>query len=234
MTSSAPFSSPAAQANLEALAHRAIALVAPGKRIIIGIAGSPGAGKTTIAREVADLITAASNTAGAAPAAVYLPMDGYHLANATLDRLGSRHRKGAMDTFDGWGFLSLMKRVRSEIGHPVYAPGFDRSVDEGIAGEIAVEAGTPIVIVEGNYLLVDEEPWRGLRALFSESWFCETSDAVRLRRLVDRHEKHGRTRDAAYDWAVNVDGANARIIEASRVRADLLVSGIDGSFREVG
>jgi len=214
---------PTTSANLDTLAQRAIGLMIPGQRVILGIAGSPGAGKTTIARELTDRVNRILRTTDAA----YLPMDGYHLANSTLDRLGNHDRKGAIDTFDGWGFVALIKRILVERDHVVYAPGFDRSVDEGIAGEIAIPVGTGIVIVEGNYLLVDDAPWSSLRGLFAESWFCETSDAERLRRLVDRHERHGRSTEAALDWAENVDGSNAIVIEASRVRADLVISGVD-------
>jgi pantothenate kinase len=217
-------------ANLDALARRARALVRPGRRALLGIAGSPGAGKTTLAVDLAARVNELAMTtppaSGSAPLAVHLPMDGYHLANATLDTLGLQDRKGALETFDGWGFVALLRRLSSETGHPVYAPGFDRRVDEPIAGEIAIEPGVGLVIVEGNYLLVDAEPWGGIRDLLDESWFCDTDDDERVRRLIERHELGGRSREAATAWAETVDSANAVIIEATRPRATLVVSGI--------
>jgi pantothenate kinase len=189
----------------------------------VGITGSPGAGKTTLAKQLVDRLNAGPNEGG--PGAVYLPMDGFHLANATLDRLGIHDRKGAIDTFDGWGFVALLTRVLEERGHTVYAPSFERTVDEGIAGEVAIPAAARIVIVEGNYLLVDQEPWNRIPGLVAEAWFCETGADERLTRLVDRHTRHGRTPEAAHAWASSVDGANAILIETTRGRADLIVSG---------
>jgi pantothenate kinase len=203
------------------LVDRAIALARPGSRIIIGITGSPGAGKTTLARRVVEGINGRSDVARA----VYLPMDGFHLANATLDRIGLRGRKGAIETFDGWGFVALLERVIAERDHPVYAPSFERAVDEGIAGGVVVPTEADIVIVEGNYLLVDRQPWSRIGALLAESWFCETAADERVARLVARHTEHGRTPEAALDWATSVDGANALLIEATKPRADLVVSG---------
>lgn len=153
-------------------------------------------------------------------------MDGYHLANSTLDKLGRRDRKGAIDTFDGWGFVALLRRLHAETSHTVYAPSFDRTVEEPIAGEIAVLPDTKLVIVEGNYLLVDETPWADVKGLLAEAWFCETTDDERVRRLVDRHERHGRTPEAAKAWAESVDGKNAILIESTMPRADLVVSGV--------
>lgn len=210
-------------AGLDALTERARALVQAGDRRLLGITGSPGAGKTTLATKLVETLNG-----GADPqVAVYLPMDGFHLANATLDRLGRRDRKGAVDTFDGWGFVWLLERLLVEVDHPVYAPSFRRTVDEPIAGEIEVPAGSPLVIVEGNYLLVDQTPWNRIRGLLAESWFCVTPEEARLERLVDRHTRHGRTPEAATAWAQHVDGRNAVLIESTRSRADLLVSGTD-------
>ncbi|MFT7764430.1 nucleoside/nucleotide kinase family protein [Clavibacter tessellarius] len=216
-----PHPSPRPVDDLDALARRALGLVRDGRRAILAIAGSPGAGKTTLARA---LVARVDALAGAGTAA-YVPMDGFHLANATLDRLGRHDRKGAIDTFDGWGVLALMRRLRAETGHSVYAPSFDRAVDEGVAGAIAVEAGARLVVVEGNYLLVDEDPWALLRAEVDEAWFCATPGDERFARLVDRHTTGGRAPDAAEAWALEVDGANAVLIEGTRGRADLVVAG---------
>jgi pantothenate kinase len=212
-------------AALEALAARVRDAAAPGIRYVLGIAGSPGSGKTTLARTLVSVL---------GPTAVHLPMDGFHLANATLDRLGLRERKGAIETFDGWGFVALLDRVRRETGHTVYAPSFRRAVDEGVAGEIAIGPDATIVVVEGNYLLADVPPWDAVRARLDAAWFCATPADVRESRLVGRHTRHGRSPEAAVAWARDVDGANAVRVEASAAGADLVVSGITGEVLAPG
>ncbi|HEX6955031.1 MAG TPA: nucleoside/nucleotide kinase family protein [Agromyces sp.] len=209
-----------ALAALAELARDALA-AASADRVLIGITGSPGAGKSTLA----DAVAAELNRAEGPGFAVHLPMDGFHLANATLDRLGLRDRKGAPETFDGWGFAALLARVTSETDRTVYAPGFERAVDEPVAAEIAIEPSARIVLVEGNYLLVDAEPWRHVDDLLHESWFVAATEEDRVRRLVARHTGFGRTPEAARAWALEVDGANARLIEPTIARADVVVSG---------
>jgi len=200
---------------IAAAADRARTLLRGGRRVLVGIAGSPGSGKTTFARALVDAL---------GPDAAYLPMDGFHLANSTLDRLGNHDRKGAIDTFDGAGFVALLHRVTVELETTVYAPGFDRAVDEGVAGSIAIEPDHRIVVVEGNYLLIPADPWGTVRDLLTEAWFCSTPEEDRLVRLIDRHTRHGRTPEAAAVWARDIDGANAVVIEATVDRADLVIS----------
>lgn len=202
---------------LDTLIARIDALAGSSPRVIVGISGSPGSGKTTLATALVDEL---------GEQAAHLPMDGFHLANRTLDRLGRRERKGAIDTFDGQGFVALLERVRRETGHTVYAPSFRREVDEPVAGEIAIEPAVRIVIVEGNYLLAEQDPWIRVRDLLDEAWFCEAPADVRERRLVERHTLGGRSVEAATEFARTVDGSNAQLIERTAHRAHLRVSGV--------
>ncbi|MEU5163285.1 nucleoside/nucleotide kinase family protein [Streptomyces sp. NPDC020875] len=206
---SAPFAS---------LADRARGLAVPGRRRILGIAGAPGAGKSTLA---ARLVAAL----GEGRTAALVPMDGFHLARAELRRLGREHRKGAPDTFDADGYLALLTRLRAaEPGVTVYAPAFDRALEEPIAGAVPVPPAVPLVVTEGNYLLHDEGPWRRVGPLLDEIWYVETAEDVRLSRLVARHVAHGRELDAARRWVRDSDQPNALLVARGRTRADLVVS----------
>lgn len=205
--------------------QRAVELASRGGRTVLGIAGAPGAGKSTLARRVVVAVDAALG----AGTAVQVPMDGFHLSNAALDALGRHDRKGAIDTFDGEGYVALVRRLVAADpadharGRVVWAPDFDRRVDEPVAGSIAVPATTRLVVSEGNYLLDDTEPWAALADLFTETWFCSVDDDVRVDRLVGRHMRHGRDHEAARNWAVAVDGVNAARVAPTVIRASRTV-----------
>lgn len=212
--------------SLKELAERVLSLrdADASQRVVVAIAGSPGSGKSTLAKHLVGML----NSSGS-EIAVYLPMDGFHLSNSTLKRGGLENRKGSIDTFDGWGFLALLRRILQERGHTIYAPSFHRIVDEGVAGDIGVEDHHSVVVIEGNYLLVQEEPWRSIRSLVTEAWFCETPEAERLERLIKRHTLYGRPAEEAKLWATQVDGNNAELIEKTRPYSDLVVSGVDAA-----
>jgi pantothenate kinase len=180
------------------------------QRRIVGIAGAPGAGKTTLA---------ASLVADSEAPACHLPMDGFHLADAALERLGLRDRKGAPETFDALGYAALLRRVR-DSQQVVWAPGFERGLEQPLAGEIAIGPEIELVVTEGNYLLLDEPPWREVRAALDEVWFLDLDDDVRRKRLVARHIEFGKSPEEAEAWVSRVDDANAVLVLASRDRAD--------------
>jgi pantothenate kinase len=199
--------------------ERAVELARSSHRTVLGIAGAPGAGKSTLARRI---VTAVDERLGAGTA-VQVPMDGFHLSNAALDALGRHDRKGAVDTFDADGYVALVRRLVAADEDVVWAPDFDRRVDEPVAGSIAVPRAARLVVSEGNYLLDDTAPWSALPALFTETWFCAVADDVRLDRLVGRHMRHGRDHDAARAWAVEVDGVNAARVAPTVIRASRTV-----------
>jgi len=192
------------------LIERARGLITAGRRRILGITGAPAAGKSTLAATLAKAL---------APDAVLVPMDGFHLAASELHRLGRHERKGAPDTFDAAGYVALLQRLRANAEDVVYAPEFRREIEEPIAGAIAVPRGVPLVITEGNYLLL----WPQARTLLDEVWFVEADEQARLARLIARHMAFGRTRAEAEERAYGSDQRNAELIAASRDGADLLV-----------
>ena len=191
------------------------ARVAAGKRMLLGITGSPGSGKSTFAAGLHALFGAGT--------AVVVPMDGFHLGNAIIDGTPLRQRKGAIDTFDVGGYLSLLQRLARRDEPVVYAPDFRRQIDEPVAASIAVPASVPLVITEGNYLLADHPAWRQVRSQLDEVWFMDTPPDLRLERLVDRHVHFGMARPAAEEWAGGSDEANARLIESTRPAADRVI-----------
>ncbi|MCX5532025.1 nucleoside/nucleotide kinase family protein [Streptomyces sp. NBC_00006] len=195
---------------------RARALAASGPRRLLGIAGPPGAGKSTLAEALVDALDGA---------AVLVPMDGFHLADRELARLGRADRKGAPDTFDAYGYAALLARLRSpNPDETVYAPCFERELEEPVAGALPVPPDVPLVITEGNYLLLDEPPWStAVRPLLDEVWWVDVDDAVRVERLIARHVAFGKSPDRARSWVLRSDEANARRVASGRKRADAIV-----------
>ena len=185
-----------------------------GGRKILGIVGPPGCGKSTLAAALLEFL---------GDEAVAVPMDGYHLANVELARLGRAGRKGAEDTFDSAGYVSLLRRLKEQQANEiVYAPEFRREIEEPIANAIPVFPETPLVITEGNYLLLDHGHWASISDLLDEIWYVDIDHSVRRERLVKRHMHFGRSQSAAEDWVANTDEPNAVRIEATKHRADVL------------
>jgi pantothenate kinase len=194
--------------------ERARALAARGQRTLLGIAGPPGGGKSTLAEAIADDLGARAALVG---------MDGFHLAQAELVRLGRADRKGALDTFDGAGYVALLRRLRAADEDVVYAPEFRREIEEPVNAAVAVPRDVPLVVTEGNYLLVDEGPWAEVRGLLDEAWYVVQDEETRLRLLIARHVEFGKAPDFARDWVLRSDERNAELVATTRPRADALV-----------
>jgi pantothenate kinase len=151
-------------------------------------------------------------------------MDGFHLANSELERLGRRSRKGAPDTFDPAGYVQLLRRLRASAADEiVYAPDYRRELEEGIAGAIAIDTRTPVIFTEGNYLLLEQDGWGAVRGELDEVWYLDVDDGLREQRLLERHMRFGRSRDEALQWMAQTDAPNALRITRTRPLADLYI-----------
>lgn len=208
----------AVELTLTELVTRAREVPARGGRSMLGITGAPGAGKSTLAAALA--------TAFADSVAI-VGMDGFHLAQRELQRLGREQRKGAPDTFDSFGYAALLRRLRENNDPVVYAPLFRRDLEEPVGGCVAVEKAIDLVITEGNYLLLEAAGWQEARRQLDAVWFLDLPDVTRLDRLIGRHERFGRDPLGARDWATGTDEANALVVLAGRDHADLVVRLVD-------
>ncbi|WP_161880766.1 nucleoside/nucleotide kinase family protein [Deinococcus alpinitundrae] len=210
----APVGPPRLSTSIAELVARARAMLVAGERRILGITGTPGAGKSTLCAALAAALGREVAVVG---------MDGFHLANQELVRLGRRDRKGAPDTFDADGYATLLERLRTQPQHTIYAPTFNRDLEESIGSAVPVAAGTPLIVTEGNYLLLNDGAWSRVRPTLDAVWFLAPPEDLRLARLIARHEAHGRSGAEAAEWVGRVDQGNARLIEAGRDRADLII-----------
>jgi pantothenate kinase len=191
------------------------------RRILVGITGPPAAGKSTLATTLAHSL----RTDYGAKAAIAIPMDGFHLANAELARLGLANRKSAPETFDVAGFVSLLRRLRTpRDGEVVYAPEFNRALNESIGSAIPVPATLRVVVVEGNYLLLSRPPWSAVRDLLDVVLYVDAPTPTRIDALMRRQRVRGLDHSAAHDWVHRSDEANAALIAATRDRADRILT----------
>jgi pantothenate kinase len=193
---------------------RVEALLAREPRVILGITGPPGSGKTRLAERIASSFDDA----------VHVPMDGFHLADVEMRRLGRFDRKGAIDTFDGYGYLALLNRIRRRPKQTIYAPAFDRDIEQPVAASIAVPPQTRLVVTEGNYLLDHDDPWPAVSARLDEVWYIDVAKEERHRRLVARHVEFGKSPEQAEAWVRAVDEPNAARIESARHNAHFVVT----------
>jgi pantothenate kinase len=199
-------------ADLTAMARQ---LARTGQRRILGITGPPGAGKSTLADAIVEAVGDDARLVG---------MDGFHLAQRELARLGRQERKGAPDTFDVAGYVALLRRLGENTEAVVYAPWFDRAIEEPIACAVPVEREVPLVVTEGNYLLVDDGDWAQIQPLLGTCWYVDLEERIRIDRLVARHQAFGRTSEVAREWVLRSDQRNAELVVRTRERADLVVT----------
>jgi len=202
----------------QAAAHIEPLLSTDARRVLVGLAGAPGAGKTTLSEALARRFRGDRPE----PAAIAIPMDGFHLSQTELHRLGLSHRKGAPETFDPGGFVHLLRRLRA-ADELVYAPMYSRVVHESIGSAIPVLPGTRLLIIEGNYLLLDGA-WRPVRDLLDLTIYVEAPEGQRVAGLIRRQRSFGLADAAARDWVERSDEANARVIEGTRANADVILS----------
>lgn len=183
-------------------------------RVLVGIVGEPGSGKSTLAGAIARQLDCSS---------AIVPMDGFHLANSELKRLGRADRKGAPDTFDVAGYVNLLHRLRHPAEGVTYAPDYVRSIEEPIAGAVAVPSEVCVVFTEGNYLLHTSDGWDAVRPLLDQVWYLDRDSAGRIEQLVRRHVRFGKTEQEAVEWATGSDELNARLVRDTRCDADLVI-----------
>jgi pantothenate kinase len=196
---------------------RAVGLATRGRRSILGITGAPAAGKSTYAEQLTAQLAADGHHV------TLVPMDGYHLAQSVLEAEGLAEVKGAPHTFDGYGFVALLRRLKESPSEQIWVPRFDRQLEDSIAASIAVAPEVTLIVTEGNYLLLDQMPWATVRTLLDECWYVEVPEQLRHERLEARHRRYGRSPEEAHERAYGTDERNARLIAATAAAADATI-----------
>lgn len=194
---------------------RAKLLLGASENFLLGVVGKPGVGKSTFTQNMLDVLKS--------DRVVVVPMDGFHLSNEELVKVGKRERKGAPDTFDVQAFLELLKLLRKRNGKEVIFPTFERESETSIPGGGRILPSATLVVVEGNYLLHPDDGWGEVKSYFDETWYLELNETVRKSRLINRHIFFGKSPIAAEAWVENSDEKNALLIAASRTLADVAV-----------
>ena len=194
---------------------RAKLLLGASENFLLGVVGKPGVGKSTFTQNMLDVLKS--------DRVVVVPMDGFHLSNEELISLGRRERKGAPDTFDVESFTSLIKRVKSDSNVDHKFPIFHREIEASIEDEGMVLKESKVVVIEGNYLFSDDHNWDGIYPLLDHTWFIEIADEVRIKRLIARHIRYGKTPEEAEVWSRGSDETNARFIDLTAYRAENLI-----------
>lgn len=198
---------------LEYMTERARDSVSSGERKILGITGPPGSGKSTVCKALGEALGAR---------AAIVEMDGFHLANSELTRLSRRDRKGAPDTFDVDGYVALLGRLRKQDAEVLYAPRFDRGMEESVGSAVPILRSTALIITEGNYLLSANGGWQLVRAALDEVWYLDVAQNILTERLISRQRRYGKALADARTWTERVDLPNSDIVAGARERADLV------------
>ncbi|WP_280269455.1 nucleoside/nucleotide kinase family protein [Nocardia wallacei] len=192
------------------------------RRFVLGVAGPPGAGKSTLATALRDTLNAAAE----APIAEVAPMDGFHLTNAELRVAGALARKGEPDTFDVAAYLDALRTLRElPPGQSFSWPTYDRRRHEPVPGGV-VFSGQSIVLTEGNYLLLDDvgtAGWSAVRECLDAAWYVHAPAELLRKRLLRRHVRGGKSAEFARAKVADSDLLNAELVAKTRERADLVL-----------